>query len=528
MSAFDTFSGYPELKGDSANCKFQIADVTLNGSPIKLFFKIVNYDSQNRNISGNSDDLVIYDVVNSKIIKKILKRYQGDIPYNNDPTKFFKLSDHIPIFVNSTLSYYKILPFQRTYKYFWDYNEIKYSKDNSPYSYNTVINDTPAVYNHRCIVLSYVCINMISFERVFINYSDLNNPTNERIALNALLGYMSLLNSLLFIGSLYGFIHNDLHSGNIIFNLDTNKLMFIDFGRTNFKKFIDDSNAGIDDAVDLNVFKLGYDDMYPRTDLSSYNKLYSIPQLFKHRLANKYSNIYIGVVFDLITLTLHTYIKMIFFFSIKNPRIMEPLIASLSTIIKIDYDGNPRNLIDDFNFRISTVPTLNRLFDNYRHAKQDIRGNQAITNDIMSLFDLVLDYLFITALFLHSKGLQNRLLSINPNNPMAARPFHWALQIVDKNCKVDDFYAFINNLYENDDYRNDLQAITVISIRSTGGGISEKEMDSLQSSKRSSIKKKGDLLNNYVDTYNFIDKYKYYEEEGENNNKNIRKLKTFK
>jgi hypothetical protein len=54
----DTFSGFPELEGNSANCKFQIADVTLNSKSLRIFYKIVKYESQDRSVPANRNDLL--------------------------------------------------------------------------------------------------------------------------------------------------------------------------------------------------------------------------------------------------------------------------------------------------------------------------------------------------------------------------------------------------------------------------------------------------------------------------------------
>ena len=100
------------------------------------------------------------------------------------------------------------------------------------------------------MILSYIAINMISFEKVFINYREYSrNELYVTMARRALFGYIPLLNVLLYLGIIYGFMHNDLHSGNIVYNLDTNNLMIIDFGRTSLKKYIDTSIETINNCV---------------------------------------------------------------------------------------------------------------------------------------------------------------------------------------------------------------------------------------------------------------------------------------
>ena len=118
----DTFSGFPELQGNSTNCKFQIADVTLNGKSFTVFYKIVKYENQDRSIATEQTDILLYDVVNSLIIDLIIHKNNGNIEYHNDANKFFKLRNHFPIYNDSTLSFYKV----DRQKSYWDFNIIKY------------------------------------------------------------------------------------------------------------------------------------------------------------------------------------------------------------------------------------------------------------------------------------------------------------------------------------------------------------------------------------------------------------------
>lgn len=535
----DTFSGFPELEGNSANCKFQIADVTLNGKSLQLFYKIVKYESQNRTVPTYRNDLLLYDVVNSLIIEKIIYKNNRDIQCLTDASRVFKLRDHIPTYVDSTLSFYKT----DRQKSYWDYNIIKYTNPISPHNYMTVSGNTTSLYKDKCVLISYIAINMISFEKVFINYRKYStNSLYKTIALRALLGYVPLINALIYLGILYGFMHNDLHSGNIVYNPDTNNLMIIDFGRTSFKKYIDTSMENINKCVQYNVHKLGYNDIYPVLSLNDYPSIYSHKQLFNHRVSIPLPHdpaFYFGFIFDVITLTLHIYVKLLLFFNVEYSAMMTRINPYLHRIIYISYNASSDNLIGDFNFSIATSPTIIELFDNYRECKREI--SLYTDADIKSLFNELTDNLLITALFLHSKQLHRQPIVINANNPGLAKPFHWALQIVDKSCKLEDFYNYIDTLYQTVTYHNDLANIQYIksifkyrdtSIRGgnmkikAGNSSSLKTNDNLDddnyftmdifqkiSEGHSPSLKKDEIIKNYVDAYDLKEKYSYYDEE---------------
>lgn len=534
----DTFSGFPVLQGNSANCKFQIADVSLNSKSLKFFYKIVTYESQDRSVITNKNDLLLYDVVNSLIIERIIHKNNGNIEYSNDASKSFKLRDHIPVYVDSTLSFYK----KDSQNSYWDYNIVKYTNPISPHNYKTVINSSPTIYKDQSMILSYIAINMISFEKIFINYREYSrNELYVTMARRALFGYIPLLNVLLYLGIIYGFMHNDLHSGNIVYNLDTNNLMIIDFGRTSLKKYIDTSMETINNCVNYNVYKLGYDDIYRSLSLDNYPNIYSHRPLFNHMssISLPYDpSRYFGFIFDVITLTLQVYIKTILFFNIEESFMMTGLNPYLKKIIFIDYNGVRDHLIDDFNFSISTSLTVDELFNNYRDCKREISHIRDM--DIRTFFDELIDNLLITALFLHSKQLQRQPIKIDSKSPRLAKPFHWALQIVDKSCNLEDFYNYIDTLFQHVAYHDDLNNIgyikSIFRYRGTymrGGkmqtikskiddndytisDIFEKYGKTSKPSFSSSIRKNDNLIDNYIDIYDRKEKYSYPEQDSDN------------
>jgi len=534
----DTFDGFSKLEGNSANCKFQIADVTLNQKTLKFFYKIVKYESQNRNIETKRNDLLLYDVVNSVIIEKIIHKNNEDIECPTNSNIVFKLRNHFPKYISSSLSFYKT----DSHNSYWDYNIIKYTNPISPYSYKTVIDNSSTIYKDKCMLICYNAINMISFEKVFKNYiNDSRYIINKTVALRALIGYVPLINAIIYLGVLYGFMHNDLHSGNVVFNLETNYLMIIDYGRASFKKYIDTSTENINNLVKYNVCKLGYDDIYPSLSLDDYPSIYSHKPLFNHRLSSSIQHepsFYFGFIFDIITITLNIYIKTLVYFNREHTSMMLSIYRYLRYIIYINYDSTIDRLISNYNFSISTSHMIDTVFSNYRECKREISN---ITDpDINSLFNELTDNLLITALFLHSRNLHRQPIIIDANNPHSASPFYWALQIVDKSCKIQDFYTYMDTLYQHVQYHDDLDNIkyfkNIFKYRGStirGGDMKNnngmKTNDNLDDNDNyftidifkntpkgvSNFKTTNEIIKNYVNIYELKDKYSYYDDKEE-------------
>jgi len=76
-------------------------------------------------------------------------------------------------------------------------------------------------------------------------------------------------NFLKYIGTIYGFMHNDLHTQN-------NKLVLIDFGRSYFAEFMTDDE--INNKVMCEFKKLNY--QIP--NITNINQLYENRQLFSY------------------------------------------------------------------------------------------------------------------------------------------------------------------------------------------------------------------------------------------------------
>ncbi len=445
--AFESFIGSSTLQGDSANCKFTTASVVLGPIRQEIFFKVVSYDSQNRfSINPSYEDLLIYDVISAIIVRHIRKIHEAT-------PALVQIQNISPIYFGSFPSYKKVINRTET----WDYKELVYTNPNSPFSEQNISNNTT---DTKCIILMNQSIKHLNFNRVFINFNaNRTDPTNISNVVLALFDCTELYRFIEYLGLYYGFIHNDLHSGNIIFNTDTNKMMMIDLGRVSFKRFIDNEDHVVNDHVKYEIVKLGYDTMYPTRDLSSYKKLYSDTTLFSHRISYTVPHnptLYFGFVFDIITLTLNIYVKLLFSFEILNPALTNLFKPLFQAIVSINYASDSDLMNSEFT--ITTAPSLNDLFINYSNAKTFITTivptpriiEPQHVDPVKALFNKIVDGLLITGIFLHSRNFGfglNPPIEISKLRRVRGQPFHWALQIVDMNCRLEDFFNYVAGIY---------------------------------------------------------------------------------
>lgn len=519
------FANYNPLKQflsrNSANCQFQIADVTSpNGMINRFFYKIVNYNSQNRAIAGNVD-LLIFDVISALIIENLKRLIPYSINFHN--IKNINLSDHFPNYRGQYLSYY-FHDATTQNQDIWNLNDLVYTNNISPHSYNSIITRNPFPYNSQCIVMIYDSIELKSLEDIFVEFAQAMGDTIKRgRVINAIYQFLQLFNVLKFLGINYGFVHNDLHAGNIIYNLDTNKLMFIDLGRVSFKKFIDHPVPLVDNFVNYHSFELGYTEIYNNAILQNYKSIYN-PALFIHLLSNKttVNNYYHGFLFDTITLTLQTHTKMLWTFGNLNPTLIGHVLPYLNSIVHFDYNNNLNNLIGNSQFSFTPAANINQLFANFYAAKTVINGlniahniDAADVNITKELFNEIANGLLLTALFLHSRGIP--IINIDRVNRQATPPFHFAFQIISR--RVQDFYNYISNLYLNVNYKVHLDKVDYINIicspALSGGSMksSIKSNKSLKSYKNLKSKKNNltndEVFNNYLNVYKLKEELSY-------------------
>jgi hypothetical protein len=410
-----------QLSNVSGNCNILITNIKNNNNEDeKIFIKFVSVLSQ----IGNTiqTDLLLFDIITGIIFNYL---FENDI-------HGILIKNHISIYKFNFLSY-------TTSDNIWNYNEIiDTTINNSPYNYNNILNNISNYISEQYLYISEVIDEGLSIENAFRNYYiNVNNDINKTIIKNILNNSYEFYNFLIYIGINYGFIHNDLHLNNILFNKKTNKLVLIDYGRTTFGYYCINNNEYINNIVKTQISKLNYNikaDNY--LNLYFKNKLYPFKIPFIRNVKN---NKYFGIIYDLITYILNIYIKTIIYLwyeeNIFFTQVFQPLFYS---IIKI----NNRDINDliNYNISINTCENEEVLYNNYIYVYNEL--NKIENQNLKNFYIHILDGLLYSGLLILFKGYKNNLINIQSNEL-----FYKRFQCRD--MMIFDFYQYIENFIKN-------------------------------------------------------------------------------
>jgi len=315
------------LNVNSANCKFTFARIDNKN----MFIKVVN--------TSIKSDYIINDIINClllEILYKNIKGYPQRSDYYNTPDIFtnYELKDFVNEFETSFSSF--------STETNWDYNDLMKKK----YTFDTFCQNNPLDnYNKKCHIFITNAINgkPETLHTIFKSY--INNPSLDN--LNMIIRYFSSLkhvyNYIYFMGFHYGFLHNDLHQGNLLFDTYIDKLTIIDYGRNYIGYFYDNRFPLIDNCV----------------------KNY-------HKILN-YKNLYGEVIEP------NNYRDMIEMY--KNS-------TSLYSIIKSDNNGYMTHILDIITLSLSCLYYID-LIKNYQHNISGVSGNIQYDNFFMRLTNLI-------------------------------------------------------------------------------------------------------------------------------------------
>lgn len=425
-----------KLLGNSSNCKFTVANVRSNhgGTPYKLFVKVIDYSTQQM---GSRIDLSIYDVLTSIIFDKI---------FSIENYKKFK--DFIPEYKGDCLSYIK----GNRGDTYWDFNEIKRTTETDLTYYNgrtLELNSSP-LYKYPAVLVMFEAINNpITVNDVFKFFSDEMSDDSINLVIGVLSNAYDIYNFLETVGSDYGFMHNDLHFSNIIYDQTKNKLVIIDFGRCVFSKFKDELDSEINNKILTEFKKLNYNislDKLYLTDSITPNKVERLYKrdIFRYHISiigNNTNYKYFGVIYDLITYSLNMYIRFLYYLRKTDTVNADNVEDYYSLLIKVNY----RSLEDLVNQRVRLeVPsvTIRQLMNNYLKIKSDFI-DKTYDEDARNYFIMLLNGLFYTALLLHFTGKNYAMI-------------YTFFQV--KAVSLPEFYKFIEDeIFSNKDYLNILK-----------------------------------------------------------------------
>lgn len=421
----------------SANCSFTLGDVKFEGQTgnTRIFVKVVDYFSQ----IPNSIDLLIFDVISA-----IIFDYIFSLPQNQ------KYSHLVPVYKGCSLSFCKNT---------WDYNDIYYTNSMSPYNYNSLVNMNSPYARQRAIIMMTEAINSpISVKSVFTTYHTNQSPANKKIMMDTVECFHEIFEFVKYMGINYGFMHNDLHMDNLLFNPQTNKIVMIDLGRVSFSKFI---GVGSTKPPELNqkcineFKKLNYDEILSSLRINTIDDLYKHQSLFPHTIGNNTNGILFGVIYDLITLGLNFYIRSMYYIKKLYSSEYLSFVNNFSKIIEVVYvpSSNDLNLLLN-NVSLKTSGTIPELVANFVDIK-DNYINKLRCSRTKAHFTIILEGLFYTSLLFHFTRINNRLLDTSYRNPLMWKYFQVLIN------DLDNFKAFIiSNLTPF--IRNELSSLSLL------------------------------------------------------------------
>jgi hypothetical protein len=398
----------------SENCKYTISEVIMEKetTPEKIFIKVVDYHSQTM---YHDNDLLIFDVFNAIIFEKLLLLSENQ-----------KYRSFIPKFKGSFVSYIKNN---------WNYNEINYENLLSPYYYDNILSGNSPYYRQKALIFMTESINIVSVLTLFLEYNfDLSNPLQINRVSSVMGKFADLYDFIKYIGCTYGFMHNDLHMGNVVYDISNDRLVLIDFGRSAFKKFLLNMDPELNNSLMSEFSKLDCSELLKNAKIKNYVDLFNNNSLYNNTLSIECNGYYFGVIFDLITFSMNVYMKTIFYFKrAYPPNIFAILMTDFFKLIKVNYDNFfPQDLLH--NEVILNVPaTVEELIQNYISLKQTfvLRFND---EKVKKLINFICEGSFYMGLYMHFL----KLTTVNvKNNYYIFNGFH----ILRDNLK--DFHTYV-------------------------------------------------------------------------------------
>jgi len=463
---FDKYESFNNgiLRKIGNNSTFTIANVinSKNKKNEKLFIKIIKKELQIPYYYDDIKDLLIFDIITAIIFDYIFK---NDISCN----QYKILIPDYKYALNSYLKYDYM-----TDKEYWDYNDlINYNKQNSlsPYSFNNILSKK-SPYNAECFMVIYEAINNpIDIIELFNNFHKKPNEKLKNNILNFFKQSCQIYHFIKDIGIKYGFMHNDLHFGNLIYDEYTHQLYLIDFGRASFAKFIYSPIKEINDKVYNEFIKLSYNDII--LDINEHNRNDVLKNLYdkysfienEYSIIISYNNKFFSIIFDLMTFASNLYLKLLYFLKTQNPEEFLKFNEKFSKIIEVNFNNIPNNLLHH-NIHIRVNGDISNLIDNYVDIKDNFINTTAVACDTKDLYLIILEGIFYFALYIKFINYTDQWIYMRNDNEFFYTSFqiffHHKISKLFKKLIIDDllnnpkisfklmsdsfFKHFINNL----------------------------------------------------------------------------------
>lgn len=411
-----------ELK-KSTNCYFTIASIKDN----KIFIKIVDVSKFDE--TTKKKDFILFDILNHHIFE--LLKSDTNIDHSRVPT-----------FLKSFLSYYKKVDD----KHYWNYNDIiNYMSDTSPYNSDT------SPYKNPCYVYMSEAVYGYTINQIFNSYY--KKKEKEKIIFNIIYDFSYFYDYIEYIGINYGFLHNDLHFNNILIDLNKNKLVIIDFGRSSFGYYYNNKNTKLNEFISYNIENLNlhpyfsYDTTYEDVFKNKYLNFFNL--IAKNAINNKYPH----VITDLITISANMYVYLKSFYIYSNNtdkyndliKLFEPLIHLHTTDFEVLFNKT---------FAFSTKLNVHELFNIYHTNIKIINSNYELSEtdpNIKRTYLKINEGLFFMSLLMNYKNKQ--LINFNIDDDLyksnlISNVFYFSFQIIMSNSDLDNFIIYLNKIYQ--------------------------------------------------------------------------------
>ncbi len=386
------------LNKTSGNCLHTILTLkNIAGEKRKLnfFVKLVDYE-KNNNPSEKTDN-ILFDIINGHFFK-----FTNSSLDANGKQKFRK---HLALYRYSFLSYYYVMPNEddgsKPPNNYWNYNRLIYEYDNtqgeniqqlySPYHpRNEKIRDILTTNTSSSLKPAFICISD-SIKHVnlyrFLHPGDRTNYTTNLPKITDVFEklFFNFFKFLLELGIQYGFHHNDLHSGNLIYNLHQNEITMLDFGRSCFASLLTSDNSDLNTILqeklttlnfkdDTNI-KEKYESILTYKDLFNVSKglLLDFVYVDAYTKTSEHVPYYPMIIFDHMTLALTMYSYFIrYLYHTSKPNYedflnqFKKLLEFTDDVLSVNYDkykinegkNSTTTLLDSYKATIEYLKTI--------------------------------------------------------------------------------------------------------------------------------------------------------------------------
>ena len=190
--------------------------------------------------------------------------------------------------------------------------------------------------------------------------------TDESKFLSACLVFPQFFEFLTTMGLNYGLIHNDLHLGNIFYDITANKLKLIDYGRMHIAAYDETNKAAALKNTFLKMIEKNLSDYAVKPSLSIYGAFLQRknPYLKGRKHSVKPTHIYTTCIFDVITLC------------VNMAEALGPKIINSFRFIKVEENTTTPT------FRLNSWATHESIFNEYVTYVQSCKEEQAFLKPI--------------------------------------------------------------------------------------------------------------------------------------------------